>query len=103
MLKHNKFNRRLVGLRLLTNGGMGAFSNLNNSVSRPLCPTLRRMTPIVRSLNIDLENLCLRCLYMHLGSLYSNETITVGVGVFSALTKVLQAGQSLCKPLVIKV
>lgn len=65
MLKHNEFNCGLVGSRLFSDGGVGAVSDLNNSVSRPSCPELRGVAPVVGSLNLNLKSSCLRCFYKH--------------------------------------
>ena len=65
MLKHYDFDCGLVGQSLLPDSWMRTISNLNNPVSRPLCPKLGGMTAVVRCLDIDPKNLCLRSFYVH--------------------------------------
>ena len=65
MLKHNDFDCSFVSLRLLADGGVGAVSDLNNSVSGAARPELGRVAPVAGGLDLDLKSPCLCCFYKH--------------------------------------
>jgi hypothetical protein len=46
VVQYNLFHLMLKGLSLIPNCRMRCISNLNNAVSGPLCPKLRRMPAI---------------------------------------------------------